>query len=64
MKNLSYKNIYEKILYDVFKKDESKFIDIMDKLDSFKFITSLSLRDILSDKLDNKNVIVSIHFLI
>ena len=53
MKNLSYKNIYEKILYDVFKKDESKFIDIMDKLDSFKFITSLSLRDILSDKLDN-----------
>ena len=43
MKNLSYKNIYEKILYDVFKKDESKFIDIMDKLDTFKFITFLYL---------------------
>ncbi len=64
MKGLN-KDLFNNILFDFYnQKDEGMFENTIKLLDSFNFICSFSLGDLLSKKsIKNKNVVVSSSFL-
>ena len=53
-----------KQIFDIYKKDERIINDFFNKIDSYMFVTSLSLSELLSDNSESKNVIASTNFLI